>query len=309
MSLLLIAPNRDMRRWKDALLDVDPNLDVEIWPDVQNDERVQLAVTWQQPAHVLERYPNLKAISSLGAGVNHILEDETVPESLPVCRVVSPSLTQQMKEYVLSAVLNYQRNIFTYFRQKQQGKWQEHVHKPAGDVPIGVMGLGALGQPIAETLASFGYKVAGWSNSKKSIENVETFASRDELDTFLAQTKILVCLLPLTDKTHGILDLDVFKKINHPGYLINVARGDHLVEEDLIYALDKGWMNGACLDVFSEEPLPEKHPFWNRDNIMITPHISSITQPDEVAEQIVDNYKRALSGMDLKHQVHRAKGY
>lgn len=309
MSLLLIAPNRDIRRWKDALLNVDPNLDVEIWPDIQNDQRVQFAVTWRQPAHVLERYPNLKAISSLGAGVNHILEDETAPDAVPICRVVSPSLTQQMKEYVLSAVLNYQRNIFAYFRQKQQGKWEEHTHKSTREIPIGVMGLGALGKPIAEQLAAFGYTVSGWSNSEKSIESVETFAGDDKLEAFLEQTKILICLLPLTDETHGILNLEVFKQLQHPGYLINVARGNHLVEEDLIYALDKGWMAGACLDVFSEEPLPEKHPFWNRSNIMITPHISSVTKADEVAEQIVDNYKRALSGLELKHQVDKSKGY
>lgn len=309
MSLLLIAPNRDMRRWKNALLTVDPNLDVEIWPNVENDQRVQFAVTWQQPKHVLERYPNLKAISSLGAGVNHILEDQTAPEVVPLCRVISPSLTQQMKEYIFASVLNYQRNMFTYYRQKQQGKWQEHRHKSAGNITLGVMGLGALGKPIAKALSDFGYSVAGWSRSQKDLENVQTFAGADELDDFLNQTKVLVCLLPLTEKTRGILDLDLFKKMQHPGYLINVARGEHLIEEDLIYAIDKNWLTGACLDVFAEEPLPEKHPFWNRDNIMITPHISSITQPDEVAEQIVDNYKRVLSGMMPNNQVDRLRGY
>lgn len=309
MSLLLIAPNRKMQPWKQALLDIDPNLVVEIWPDVENDQRVQFAVTWRHPKHVLQRYPNLKAISSLGAGVNHILEDETAPAGIPLCRVVSPSLTQQMKEFVFSAVLNYQRNIPTYYRQKQQGKWQEHQHKSVREIPVGVMGLGALGEPIAKALAGFGYMISGWSSSAKSIEGVQTYAGPEEFEAFLGQSKILVCLLPLTDKTRGILDLDVFKKMQHPGYLINVARGEHLVEEDLIYALDKNWMSGACLDVFSEEPLPEKHLFWNRSSIMITPHISSITQPDEVAQQIVENYKCALSGMELQHTVDRQKGY
>lgn len=309
MSLLLIAPNRDMRRWKNALLNVDSNLDVEIWPNVGNNQRVQFAVTWRHPKHVLARYPNLKAISSLGAGVNHILEDETVPEKIPLCRVVSPSLTRQMKEYVFAAVLNHQRNWLTYHRQKKQGLWQEHHHTAARDISIGVMGLGALGKPIATALATFGYQTAGWARSGKKIDGVQTFSGADELDNFLGRTSILVCLLPLTDETKGILDLDVFKKLQHPGYLINVARGDHLVEEDLIYALDKNWMAGACLDVFSEEPLPEKHPFWNRPNVMITPHISSITQPDEVAEQIADNYKRVLSGIEPEHMVDRTKGY
>lgn len=298
-----------MRRWKNALLAVDSNLDVEVWPNVKNDQRVQFAVTWHQPNHVLERYPNLKAISSLGAGVNHILEDETAPQSIPLCRVVSPSLTQQMKEYIFAAVLNYQRNMFTYYRQKQQGKWQEHRHRSSGDIRIGVMGLGALGKPIAKALADFGYSVTGWSRSPKDMEGVQTFAGADELNDFLNRTKVLVCLLPLTEATRGILDLDLFKKMQRPGYLVNVARGDHLIEEDLIYAIDKNWLTGACLDVFGEEPLPGKHPFWNRENIMITPHISSITQPDEVAEQIVDNYKRVLSGMKPNHQVDRLRGY
>lgn len=309
MSLLFIAPNRNMKRWEKAVLEEDPDLDVEIWPDVADPKRVQFAVTWRQPEHVLNQYPNLKAISSIGAGVNHILEDDTVPNDLPICRVVSPSLNRQMQEYVLSAVLNYQRNTFTYFKQKQQGVWKEHRNKSPDEIHSGVMGLGALGRPIAEELARFNYKASGWSKSRKEIEDVDTFAGQDEFEDFLTQTNVLICVLPLTEETRDILDLDVFKKMQHPGFLINVARGEHLVEEDLIYALDKGWMEGACLDVFSEEPLSENHPFWNRENIMITPHVSSVTEPDEVAGQLVENYKRLMSGMELKHTVDRQKGY
>lgn len=309
MSLLLVAPNRNMQRWKEALLNEDPNLDIDIWPEVPQKSRVQFAVTWRQPEHVLTQYPNLKAVSSLGAGVDHILEDRTVPESLPVCRVVSPSLKQQMKEYVFNAVLNYQRNMMSYYRQKQQGQWTEHQNRPAGDIPVGVMGLGELGAPIARSLAAFGYPVSGWSRSAKTIEGAETFAGPEELELFLGRTRVVICLLPLTGQTRGILDLELFRQLRRPGYLINVARGEHLVEEDLIYALDKEWLSGACLDVFSEEPLPEKHPFWNRPSIMITPHVSSITRPGEVAPQIVENYKRALSGMELNHRVDRTQGY
>lgn len=309
MSLLFIAPNRDMRPWKEAIIHEDPDLDVAIWPDVAHPKRVQFAVTWRQPKHVLQQYPNLKAVSSLGAGVNHILEDNTIPEDIPVCRVVSASLTRQMQEYVLCAILNYQRNIFTYFQQKEQGVWKEHANKSTEEIAVGVMGLGALGQPITKKLADLGYPVSGWARSKKEIDGVDTFAGRNALGDFLSQTNVLVCLLPLTDQTRGILDLETFKQMRHPGYIINVARGEHLIEEDLIYALDKEWLAGACLDVFTEEPLPEKHPFWNRKNILITPHISSITQPREVAGQLVENYKRILSGMPLKHKVDKEKGY
>jgi glyoxylate/hydroxypyruvate reductase A len=309
MSLLLIAPNRDMQPWEKALHSVDSDLDIEIWPDVADPKRIQFAVTWRHPAHVLKKYPNLQAVSSMGAGVDHILQDDTVPEHLTISRVVSPSLGQQMKEYVFNTVLNYQRNTFSYLRQKHEGTWEKHRNRSPEDIPVGLMGLGALGRPIARQLAGFGYTVSGWANSQKEIEGVQTFAGQKELDTFLSQTAVLICLLPLTPETQGILDLDLLKKLKRPGYLINVARGEHLVEEDLIYALDKEWLDGACLDVFTEEPLPEKHAFWNRPNIMITPHISSITPAEDIAPQIVENYKRLLSGMELLHEVDKEKGY
>ncbi|MDX1639817.1 MAG: glyoxylate/hydroxypyruvate reductase A [Balneolaceae bacterium] len=308
MSLLLLAPNRDMQPWKEAVLEVDPNLDVEVWPDVGPKERVQFVVSWDHPNGVLNRYPNLKAVSSLGAGADHILRDPELPKSVEICRVVSPSLVRQMQEYVLGAVLNFQRNSYTYFRRKQERIWEVLPNKDLHDIPVGIMGLGRLGRPVAEHLALNGYRVSGWSQSQKNIEGIHCYDG-NRLDTFLSESRILVCHLPLTEATEGILELELFKKLQHPSYLINVGRGEHLVDEDLIYALDKGWFGGACLDVFTEEPLPGSHPFWNRENIMITPHAASITPPEEVAEQLVENYKRALSGMELLNQVDREKGY
>jgi glyoxylate/hydroxypyruvate reductase A len=309
MSLLLISPDRDMSGWKEALHEVAPSIDIEIWPDVQDPQRVQFAVSWNQPKHVLDSYPNLKAVSSLGAGADHLLTDKFLPKSVDICRVISDSLTQQMKEYVLGAVLNIQRNYAHYIRQKDLGKWQAHNHPLAEDLAIGVMGLGKLGQPVADQLSQLGYSVSGWSRSPKELNNVTTFAGDDEFSGFLAQSQILVCLLPLTSETDSILNLDLFKQLQKPGWIINVARGEHLVDEDLIYALDSNILQGAWLDVFEEEPLPDKHAFWNRKNIIVTPHIASITKPSEVAEQIADNYKRALSGMELNHTVNREKGY
>lgn len=309
MSLLLVAPDRDLQPLKKALLDVDSNLDIETWPDEADKESVQFIVAWNQPKFVLNQYPNLKAVSSLGAGVDHLLDDELLSENIPICRVVADSLIRQMQEYVLNAVLNYHRNTFQYVRQQQQGIWEVHPNKSAQEFTIGIMGLGELGRPVAEQLAGLDYQVRGWSKSPKNIEHVHTFAGTDALPDFCSGADLLVCLLPLTPQTEGILDLDLFKAINHPGYIINVARGKHLVEEDLIYALDKGWLEGATLDVFSEEPLPDRHAFWNRENIVITPHVSSLTQPKDVAPQIVENYKRALSGMELINKIDRQKGY
>lgn len=309
MSLVLLAPNRNMQPWKEALEKVDSNLDIEIWPNIEDKKRVHFCVCWNHPKHLLDSFPNLKAVSSLGAGVDHLLQDESLAESIDICRVVSPSLVQQMKEYVLGATINIQRNFARYIRQKDEGKWQVHNHRSAPNWQIGVMGLGELGGPVAKQLAQTGYQVVGWSRSKKKLQGVTCFAGHEELETFLRNTQILICLLPLTPTTEGILDLDLFKKLSNPAWIINVARGEHLVDEDLIYALDSNILQGAWLDVFSNEPLPDRHPFWNRANVMVTPHIASITQPEEVAEQIVENYKRALSGMALNYAVDRDQGY
>lgn len=308
MSLLLLAPDRDMSPLKDAIHRLDSDIDVEIWPGVSNKQRVQFVVSWNHPAGILGEFPNLRVVSSLGAGVDHIFRDQEIPDHVSVTRVVTESLVRQMKEYILNAVLTYQRNIATYFRLKQSAEWKVYPNKKAVDIPVGIMGLGEIGMPVAAFLSQNGYRVNGWARSEKEISNVNTF-TEDQLSKFLQKTRILICLLPLTPDTRGILDLKLFKKLKHPAYLVNTGRGEHLVEEDLVYALDKGWLDGAFLDVFAEEPLPDQHPFWNRENIMITPHVSSLTPPEEAARQIADNYKRALSGLELVNKADRERGY
>ena len=308
MSLLLIAKNRDMNPWKEALLDVDPHLDIEIWPRVENKERVTFAVSWNHPEKVLPNYANLAVISSLGAGVDHIIKDSTLVGAVKICRVMIPSLKEQMAEYVLNAIYNYRFNTAKYVDQKREGFWSAHNAISKSDCAIGVMGLGEMGEAVCELLISTGYEVHGWSKSKKEIKGIHTY-SLGELDIFLSKTNILVCLLPLTKETEGILDLELLKKLKKPAYLVNAARGSHLIEEDLIYALDTGVVEGATLDVFEKEPLPANHLFWNRPRIMITPHSASITDPTEAAKVIVENYKRSLSGMELLFEVDRQKGY
>ncbi len=309
MALVLIAPDRNMSPWIDALEAIDPNLDIEIWPHIDDYQKVQFAVCWNQPKHVLDQFPNLKAVSSLGAGVDHLINDETLPKSVAICRVVATSLVQQMKEYILGAVINIQRNFVQYLRQQDADKWQPHNHLLAKDLQIGVMGLGKLGRPVAHQLAQLGYNVSGWSGSPKELSDIRTFAGKKQLSSFLDGIQILICLLPLTEETKDILDLKLFKQLDNNAWIINVARGAHLVEEDLIYALDTNILQGAWLDVFREEPLPDKHAFWNRENIIITPHVASITKPTEVADQIVDNYKRVLSGMAPNNLIDPQKGY
>ncbi len=308
MSLLLIAPNRDMNVWKESILEVDPNIDIEIWPKVKHKERVNFAVSWRHPKNVLNGYSNLKAVTSLGAGVNHLLEDEAIPEHVKLARVVTSSLKEQLAEYVLTAVLNYRNHTSRYVDQKREGYWSPHDAISKKDCVIGIMGLGEMGIEAARMLSNNGYSVTGWSKTEKQIDGIETFIY-NQLNEFLDETNILVCMLPLTSETQGILNLDVFKKLKKPAYLINVGRGAHLIEEDLIYGIDTGALAGACLDVFEEEPLPSHHLFWNRPKIMITPHIGAVTDPKEAVAQIVENYKRTLSGMDLINQVDKKKGY
>lgn len=308
MSLLLISKNRDMNPWKEALLEVDSNLDIDVWPRVENKQRVTFALSWNHPGKVLDGYPNLQIVSSLGAGADHILADKSIPENVKITRVVIPSLKDQMAEYVLNAIQNYRTHTARYVDQKREGFWSTHEPVSKEDCHVGIMGLGEIGSTVTQMLLSHGFSVSGWSTSLKLIEGVHCF-SGPQLNDFLSNTNILVCLLPLTENTRGILDLEVFKKLKSPSFIINVARGAHLTEEDLIYALDMGVLEGACLDVFEEEPLPENHIFWNRPKIMITPHMAALTDPSEAAALVVENYKRSLSGMPLLHQVDRKKGY
>lgn len=308
MSILLISRTRNMEPYRDALADLDSNLDIEIWPDIKSKDRVSFAVAWKQPKNQFSLYPNLAVVSSLGAGADHLLKDSSIPQEVALTRVVAPTLTDQMCDYVILSVLAIIRRQHDYNKQQVWADWKPRTHYEKQNLMVGVMGLGQIGKKVAVRLADNGFNVSGWSNSKKSIPNVVTY-SKEQLDPFLNTVNVLVCLLPLTKETTDILNLSLFKKLNSPGFLVNAARGAHLVEEDLIYALDMGLLNHASLDVFQKEPLPESHPFWGRDRITITPHVASLTEPMEIAEQILENYKRMRSNLKLLNRVDRYKGY
>lgn len=308
MSLLLVSKYRDLKPYKEALLNLDSNLDIDIWPGVKNPERVQFAVAWRHPSNLFEKFPNLKVISSLGAGVDHLLSDKTIPEHVQFTRIVAPSLSGQLADYVLTAVLNILRKSDQYLDQQRRAIWKPLETISKKEITVGVMGLGAIGRETAVRLRDNGFSVTGWAKSEKSIDGITCY-SKNQFGAFAAHTNIAICLLPLTAETEEILNLELFKSLKKPSYIINVARGNHLVEEDLIYALDTDLISHATLDVFSDEPLPESHPFWGRKKITITPHIASVTDPRESAELILENYKRMLSGMDLLHKVDRKEGY
>ena len=201
------------------------------------------------------------------------------------------------------------RDFDIYLAQQSAACWRPQNLTVSQHYTVGIMGLGQLGAYTAERLAQIGFNVVGWSRSQKQLAGVETYAGNAQLPEFLRRANILVCLLPLTEQTRDILNRDFFEQLPRQAYLINVARGEHLVEADLLTAIDTGQIRGACLDVFRQEPLPPDHPFWRHPQIRVTPHCSSITNPASVAPQIVENYRRSQAGQPLLNQVSRSRGY
>lgn len=309
MTLSIVCTDRDTGPWAAALTACDPSLDIQIWPNEACKADVQFAVCWNHPEGVLKAYPNLRCICSMGAGIDHLLRDAALPDHLPVVRLVDPQLSQSMSEYICTAVLYFFREFDRYQQQQKKALWLQQPLRPMARTGVGIMGLGVLGSFAADRLSAMGFNVTGWSRSKKKIPGVTTYAGDIERDAFLARADILVCLLPLTEKTAGILNFELFSRLPKGACLINASRGGNLVEEDLIPALNQGLLRGACLDVFKHEPLPEDHPFWAQDNIIITPHCSSITDPESVAPQIVQNYRNLKAGLPLMNQVDIRRGY
>ncbi len=309
MTLSIISTNKVSEPWVDALRAVDSSVDIQVWPHETNKQDVEFALCWNHPHGLLQEYPNLKCISSMGAGIDHFLSDYLLPKQVPLVRIVDANLAQSMFEYICSAVMYFTRNFDRFNLQQKQSYWLPHLANSNKETRIGIMGLGMLGSYSAEKLSEMGFKVSGWSSSAKSIPGVISFAGNEQLDKFVSQTDILLCLLPLTNQTRGILNLELFNKLPKGACVINVARGEHLNESDLITALDNFQLKGACLDVFKVEPLPKNHPFWQHEKIVVTPHCSSITDPVSVAPQIVENYHRMLKGEPLLNQVDLTRGY
>ena len=309
MAMILISADMKPSSWIKHIQKLAPVIEVRVWPEFGNVEDIRMALVWKHPHGVLNRFPNLKCIASLGVGVDHILSDSHLPQNVPITRIVSLSMAQSMSEYVTLAVLSRCRHYDSYQHDQRQKNWQPRVPLLAEKIRIGVMGLGQLGAHAASALSRFGFAVAGWSNSPKEIEFVESFAGRGQLSPFLGRTDILICMLPLTPSTEGILNRETFTRLPKGAYLINVARGQHLVEKDLLAALAKGQLSGACLDVFCQEPLPKTHPFWTHPKITVTPHISSLTYPAAVAPQLVENYRRLGTGEKLMNPVDLQRGY
>ncbi|MBD2544862.1 2-hydroxyacid dehydrogenase [Planktothricoides raciborskii] len=286
-----------------------PDINLRVWPECGNLEDIEIVLAWQPPLGVMQNLPNLKLIISLGASVDRILVDPNLPDQIPIVRLVSRGKTLQMAQYVILAVLLFQRR-FIDDQQLQRSRQWEYLSVPdAISFTVGILGLGFFGSTVATKLAAIGFPVRGWSRNSQQIEGVESFYGDEQFELFLSQCRAIVCVLPVTSETKGILSNETFSALPQGAYLINVGRGKHLVETDLLSALDSGQIAGACLDVFNTEPLPHDHPFWSHPRIIVTPHIAAEGQPDDVADFILETIAIYKTGQPLKYLVERNRGY
>ena len=309
MSLLICLPDSfHPQSLSNALKSLDPELHIEIGPEnVKNPSAVEFAVDWKNPEGHLLNYPNLKAISSYGHGVDNLLSDTKLPHGIPIVRLKDETMANLMSEYLLAVVLLQRRQFLEYAKNPEFSEWGTSIYHPGNQ--IGILGLGYLGQASAKVFLNMGFNVAGWSRRMKQIDGISCFSNTEGLTKMLTQTDYLINLLPNTSATQDLLNYQTLSTLKRGAYVINVGRGQTLVDEDLIALLDNGHLSGACLDVFRTEPLPADHQFWNHNKILITPHNSSTTQAESAATQILENYRRAISGKKLLHLVDMKHGY
>jgi glyoxylate/hydroxypyruvate reductase A len=313
MTILLAVSGWEPEVWRERFGALAGRREVRLAPDIGDPAAIRYACVWKPPAGLLAKLPNLRAIFSLGAGVDHLTNDPTLPD-VPIVRIVDPDLTMRMTEYVVLHVLLHHRRMKRYEAQQHERVWRELADPAASEVRVGVMGLGVLGAAAASALASLGFQVAGWARTKKVLPGIDTFAGADELPPFLARTDILVCLLPLTSDLRGILRYDLFRELARDGALggpalINAGRGGLQIEDDILRALDDGTLTGASLDVFEREPLPTESRLWSHPNVYVTPHNAAQSDPRALTRYVLGQIERFERGEPLENVVDRKRGY
>jgi len=308
MSILYNSDPERGRQWRQRFAEEEPNVPFYIWPDVGDPGAVEYLVAWNPPEAFFENFPNLRVVFSVGAGVDQF-DLNHFPSSVTLVRMLDPGITQGIVEYVTLGVLALHRNLPEYLAAQRVARWEPIPSLPAQRRRVGIMGLGNLGRAVIEQLQNFGFPLSGWSRSRHVIPGVRCFAGREELPDFLGQTNILVCLLPLTDTTRGILCSETFDLLPQGARLLNAGRGGHLCEKDLLQALDSGRISAALLDVLDKEPPARDHPFWQHPRILMTPHIAATTQADSGCQVLLDNIRRHRAGLVMSGEVDRNSGY
>jgi len=313
MNILFYQPSLNFDEWSADLQAQLPQAKVRMWQpgDTQPADYV---LTWKPPYEMMANRTDLKAVMILGAGVDGILDQEkehpgTLPAGVPLVRLEDTGMGLQMQEYALYSVLRYFRRMDEYQALQQKKSWQRLKPHQRDQFVIGIMGAGVLGKSVADSLVALGFEVRCWSRTAKQIDGVTSYAGRLQLVEFLKGTQLVINLLPNTPETQGILNSALFEQLNPQAYLINLARGVHLVESDLLHALEQGQIAGATLDVFAQEPLQEAHPFWHHPLVTITPHIAAFTTPTEAIEQITANIRTIEQGGIPVGLVDRVRGY
>lgn len=308
MSILYRSDAPRAAAWASYFAEHAPDLDFRVWPDAGKLDEVEYLIAWQAPAEFLATLPRLKVLFSSGAGVDHV-DFSAVPAHIPIVRMVEPGIINGMVEYVSLAVLALHRDFFDYVAAKAARVWNPLEVPPASARSIGVMGMGSLGRAVLERLGTYGFRLRGWNRSLRRMDGVESFAGSDQLQPFLEGCDVLICLLPLTPTTRGILNRKLFAALPAGAALINVGRGPHLVDADLVEALDSGRLSRAILDVTDPEPLPAEHPFWTHPRVFLTPHVASMTQPETAAPILLENVRRYRRGEPLLNLIDRSRGY
>jgi glyoxylate/hydroxypyruvate reductase len=313
-AFLFVTPTWDGNDWAQKMRISLPRHSVRVWPEMGDISDIHYAAAWLPPANVLKDLPNLKVIFSLGAGVDAILTDPTLPRHIPIVRVNDPDLTMRMSEHILLHVLMHHRQQRRIEDNQRNRNWDGFATHAASALRVGVMGLGVLGQDAATKIAVMGFPTAGWSRTRKMISGVECFAGSGEFDAFLARTDMLLCLLPATAETDGILNAALIRKLSRKGpfgapIVINAGRGRQQVEADILAALDSGELHGASLDVFRNEPLPQDSAFWTHPKVMLTPHSAADSDPATICNYVAKQIARFEHDGHLENLVDVTRGY
>ena len=295
------------RQWVQAEL---PEMDVRVHPDDGDVNEIKYVAVWKHPHGILKKYPNLKAILSLGAGVDHILSDSDLPEGIPIVRLVDKKLTHEMCFHALHWVLHFHSDHFLYMKQQKDKKWQQQGSIQPEDRTVGIMGLGNIGRGIGDSLVNQGFKVLGWgANQKSSLGDIKYFFGKEQLSDFLVKTNILINVLPFSKDTKNMLRKQELQCLPRGSFIINMGRGGIINETDLFYLLDEGHITAAALDVFEQEPLPTKNPLWSHPSVYITPHIAGQSNPKSSAKTIAENIRRIEDGKMPFPIYNITKGY